>query len=836
METLTRELLDTEAAPGTPRRIALLVLAEAALLAWLALRGAGSPQLEHSQFLALHTVLEVFAVVVAAMIFIFGWHNFDNKSPRGLAILVPPFLAIALLELGHLVCAPGMPGLGQGPSAAAAAAFWLVAGLACALSLLAVALTPAQSRAWPKARLPGLAAGLALAACGYWLALDWQALLPPALVDDTGPGIPRTWTAWGLALLLAQATIIMTGRARATNAASSWHVVAGMATETASAAAFALAAHGDVFDVLAHVFKLAGFLFLHRAIYVAAVREPYLRLQRSERRLAESENKFRGLMEAAPDAIVLSDAAGRIAMINACAESLFGLARDAAAGLPVKELVPVAAPGEPDATGEVTCRRVAGGTFPAEVRRAQLAAGGGRHDIAIVRDVSERRRLEKELVRRLTHDALTGLPNRGRILETMGDAIALARAAGQMLAVMVLDLDRFKKVNDNYGYADGDAVLRECANRIEQALGEGDTLARQGGNEFIVVRKNLAGRHEAVVLAEALMARMREPFATRAGQVFLSASIGIALMPEDEVHAPELLHKAQVAMGAARQAGPGRYRFHTWEMEQAIRERVSLESLLRHALERDELAVQYQPRVSMASGDMVGVEALVRWRHPRLGLVAPSRFIPIAEETGMIEQIDMWVLREACACAAGWEREGLPPVRVSVNLSARQFQQDGLARRVRAVLDETGLAPYRLELEITESTVMHDIRAAQAVLHSLKQTGVAVSIDDFGTGYSSLSYLKRFPIDVLKIDRSFVTDVMADPNDAAIVRALIGLAHGLDLEAVAEGVETLEQVAFLKANGCDEIQGYYYSPPVWPEQLARMLGGATPECRVDGVV
>jgi EAL domain-containing protein (putative c-di-GMP-specific phosphodiesterase class I) len=258
-------------------------------------------------------------------------------------------------------------------------------------------------------------------------------------------------------------------------------------------------------------------------------------------------------------------------------------------------------------------------------------------------------------------------------------------------------------------------------------------------------------------------------------------------------------------------------------MQQAIRERVDLEAMLRHALERGQLVLQYQPRVSLARGRMVGVEALVRWRHPTLGLIPPARFIPLAEETGMIEQLDLWVLREACVRAAGWRARGLPLGRVSVNLSARQFQQAGLAQRVRAALEDSGLEPSGLELEITESTVMRDTEQAAEVLRSLKALGIALSIDDFGTGYSSLSYLKLFPLDVLKIDRSFVKDVVEDPNGAAITRAIIALAHGLNLEAVAEGVETPAQVNFLRANGCDEIQGYYFSPPVWPEQLEQMM-------------
>jgi len=347
-------------------------------------------------------------------------------------------------------------------------------------------------------------------------------------------------------------------------------------------------------------------------------------------------------------------------------------------------------------------------------------------------------------------------------------------------------------------------------------------LARQGGNEFIVVQKQ-SGQDAAAALAGRLLDAMREPFPVGGQRVFLAASVGIALLPEGCCGASELLQMAQVAMAGARAEGPTRYRFHTDAMAAAIRERVDLEALLRHAIERNQFALQYQPRVDLASGAVLGVEALVRWRHPVLGLVPPARFIPLAEETGLIDDLDLWVLDEACTRAAAWRAQGLPPLRVSVNLSARQFQQAGLAQRVQAALARSGLPPRCLEIEITESTVMRDTAEAASVLRSLKALGVALSIDDFGTGYSSLSYLKRFPIDVLKIDRSFISDVTADANDAAITRAIIALAHTLNLEAVAEGAETAEQVAFLRENGCDEIQGYYFSPPVWPEQIEALL-------------
>jgi EAL domain-containing protein (putative c-di-GMP-specific phosphodiesterase class I) len=280
---------------------------------------------------------------------------------------------------------------------------------------------------------------------------------------------------------------------------------------------------------------------------------------------------------------------------------------------------------------------------------------------------------------------------------------------------------------------------------------------------------------------------------------------------------------AQVAMADSRAAGPGGFRFHTPAMERALRERIDYEAMLRHAVARGQLALQFQPRVSLHSGALVGVEALVRWHHPVLGTVPPGRFIPLAEETGLIEEIDMWVLHDACVRAASWIADGLPLGRVSVNLSARQFQRGGLAQRVRATLERTGLPARHLELEITEGTVMRDTEESAKVLRSLRDLGVALSIDDFGTGYSSLSYLKRFPIDVLKIDRSFVQDVETDASDAAIARAIIALGHSLRLDVVAEGVETAGQLGFLRENGCDEVQGYYFSRPVWPDDLRRML-------------
>ncbi len=801
-----------------PLRLAVLVALLATFGTWLAAGNAGRLPWNPAWYLSWHTAMEVFSVVVAACVFATGWHGVGPRIPLRVAVLAPVALAIGLLDFGHLMTVPGMPGLGAGADGMhQETAFWLVARGLSALALLAAAVAPRERTVGRRTHRVALLLALGAAACGFWLALVPGDLLPTTYAPD---GMAtRFKVAAELALIVAYglATLLLFARAMASHLRSDRYLAAAAAMLCLSRMAIAIYdTPDDVFNVVGHVYKLLGYLFLFRAIYVAAVQAPYARLERSERSLAESEGKFRGLMECAPDAIVLAGADGRIAVMNACAEEMFGVTRETAAGLPLEALVP---PGATEGNGEARCRRFHAASFPAEVRRAQMPTG---QQVAIVRDVSERRRLEHAMVEQLTCDALTGLPNRRRVLETLDEAIDAARVRGHTLAVLVFDIDEFRKINSGYGWSGGDGVLRDCAARLAAQLQPGDTLARQGGNEFIVVQQD-SGSVAATALAERLLACMREPFVLAGQRVFLSGSVGIALLPAAPCDAGDLLQMAQVAMNGARAGGNAQYRFHTAEMAEAIRERVDMEALLRHALERAQLTLQFQPRVRMADGAIAGVEALVRWRHPVLGLVPPGRFIPLAEETGMIEELDMWVLREACQRAAAWRARGLAPVRVSVNLSARQFQQAGLARRVRAVLEHSGLPPGSLEIEITESTVMRDTAEAADVLRSLKALGIVLSIDDFGTGYSSLSYLKRFPLDVLKIDRSFVKDVIGDPNDAAITCAIIALAHGLNLEAVAEGVETAAQLDFLRRHGCDEVQGYYFSPPVWPEQLEPML-------------
>ncbi len=444
--------------------------------------------------------------------------------------------------------------------------------------------------------------------------------------------------------------------------------------------------------------------------------------------------------------------------------------------------------------------------------------------IGVMNDISEHRRYEEQLVYQATHDPLTGLPNRTLLQDRLGQALALeAFRRRTPLCVMFLDLDNFKKVNDTLGHTVGDMLLKAVANRLKNCVRGGDTVARLGGDEFIVVLPNVREVPDVVIVARKILDIFATPFLLMGHEIYITASIGIAIFPNDGETVDALLKNADAAMYHAKEQGKNNYQFYSEDMNTRVFERLALETSLHRAVKQREFLIHYQPRVDLRTGRISGVEALVRWNHPEMGLVSPARFIPLAEETGLIVPLGEWVLRTACAQNRIWQEEGLAPLRVAVNLSARQFRQENLIEMVGAVLAETGLDPRWLELELTESLVMQQAEKSAAVLRELAAMGIEVAIDDFGTGYSSLSYLKRFPIGNLKIDQSFVRDLCRDAEDATLVRTIITMAHGLGMRTIAEGVETLEQLEFLYRHGCEEMQGYYFSRPVSAEEFALLL-------------
>ncbi len=441
----------------------------------------------------------------------------------------------------------------------------------------------------------------------------------------------------------------------------------------------------------------------------------------------------------------------------------------------------------------------------------------------IARDVTQARRAE-EKIRRLAHfDELTGLPNRTMFMHTLQRASSLAQRRNKTFALFFIDLDRFKNINDSLGHEAGDRLLQDVARRLRHHLRESDTVARLGGDEFVVLVEDCADVRELDAIAQNILNAVGRPYVLSGQEYHVTGSIGISTYPADGQDPAALLKNADIAMYLAKDRGKNNFQFYSPQQNAHSFERLALESALRHALERSEFVLHFQPKVEIATGSIVGVEALLRWNHPDLQMVTPNQFIPLAEETGLIVPIGRWVLRTACAQSVAWQREGLPPLRIAVNLSARQFAHDGLLADIATALEETGMAPRGLELEITESMVMQNPERAVITLTRLREMGISVSIDDFGTGYSSLGYLKRFPVDNVKVDRSFIKDLPHDQDDAAITRAVIAMAQSLRMRVIAEGVETREQLAFLREHGCDECQGYYLSRPLPAGEFALLV-------------
>ncbi len=450
-------------------------------------------------------------------------------------------------------------------------------------------------------------------------------------------------------------------------------------------------------------------------------------------------------------------------------------------------------------------------------------AGAVSHYIGVHSDITDAKTHQDELARQANHDSLTGLPNRNLLWDRIQSACARAQRYDNFAAVAFLDLDNFKVVNDSLGHTLGDHLLRAVAARLQAALRATDTVARQGGDEFVLVLSDQTSERQVAGELERIAQSFAESFSIEGREVFITASIGAALHPLDAKDPESLMKSAELAMYRAKESGRNTYQLYTVEMQTRVTERLALESRLRQALPRGEFELYYQPQVDLRTNRVFGCEALIRWKQPDLGMVSPAKYIPLAEETGLIVPIGEWVLRTACAQCKAWQDAGLPPVTVAVNISARQFREKSLFELVGTTLAETGLAPGQLELEVTESVIMHDAQQVIASLQAFRDMGVRLSVDDFGTGYSSLSYLKRFPVDRLKIDQSFVRDLGTNADDVAIAQAVITLGHTLNLRVIAEGVETPEQLAFLRAHHCDEMQGYLFGKPMLAEEFGKLL-------------
>ncbi|MDQ3196327.1 MAG: EAL domain-containing protein [Pseudomonadota bacterium] len=585
-----------------------------------------------------------------------------------------------------------------------------------------------------------------------------------------------------------------------------------------------------------------------------ALRKRYLEKinRRISVKLEHSERSYRYLVDSSPDIIYTLNQQGNFSFLNDRIESLLGFARDELLG---KHYTAIIHDEDCDRAAYVFNERRTGerGARNVELRlkckqgseRYRLFAtnyitvvlnamgvyknGGGVQPMlfagthGVARDISERKKAEDTISYQAYHDMLTDLPNRALFKDRLGLAITHAQRSGHLLAMMFLDLDRFKLVNDTLGHVKGDELLQAVAQRLKNTLRKGDTLARVGGDEFTLLLPEINSRDDAALIAQKVLDELRRPFLIEEQDIFSTVSIGIAVFPDDGDGIDDLIKNADMAMYHGKWEGKNNYQFYSKAMNVVFQQRLAGESELRKALDRDEFVLHYQPQVNIVSRKIIGMEALIRWQHPTRGLVSPAEFMPLAVETGLMPRISDWVLRHACAQLRSWREAGLPPVRVAVNLSPQDIEQSRFVEKVLGVLQDNYFEANALEIEITENVMMRDIENTMTKLSRLGALGVKIAIDDFGIHYASLNYLKKFPIHTIKIDQSFVQDITSDASDAPIITAIVAIAKGFRLNLIAEGVETLRQLEVIRALHCVEMQGFLFSAPLSPADATRIL-------------
>jgi diguanylate cyclase (GGDEF)-like protein/PAS domain S-box-containing protein len=779
-----------------------------------------------------HASLRMVGIAIALAIFLLTW-NTRRGQPTNFVFAGFGFLATAVLGAVDLALLPGTSALAIGHHGQISAVLRLAADNAASAALLAAALGPARPVSARAIRI-----GIAFTVAQAWLGIHLAAVAP-RWFDDIG----QAAAALEPALAFVAAGLFLRRRQR------------GQVTYRLLALAALLAGIGMVLGswphaddgsqgVIDEAYKTLAWLVVYRALFRVSVQGPRHRLVETGLAVEEDRQRYRQLFDTAPDGLLLVDAAGTITEANPAAAAMFGWSTSGIVGRPVETLVPrhlrashevtraqfLAAPRprEMGRGGSLMAARHDGEAFPVEVALVPQQFGGQSSTLCIVRDVTQRRQLEQSLMRQALHDALTDLPNRRHFRESVTKALAHAERHEGLLAVLFIDLDNFKHVNDSLGHSHGDELLRQVAQRLSQTLRAGDLLARMGGDEFALLL-NGVGAEDAAAVAAKVLRVLDLPF-HHAGQAMkVGASIGITMSPADGRNVEDLLSNADLAMYRAKAHGRNTWHFFEQHMTESLRARSALQQDLARAIERNQFALVFQPRVRASDGSLTGFESLLRWRHPEHGSVAPDVFIQLAEESGQIVQIGEWVLRESCAQATRWRLAGGQGLTMAVNVSTHQLRHPAFAAQVQQVLLETGWPAEQLELEITETALMQDPREAAVLLRRLVALGVRLAVDDFGTGYSSLAYLKDYPLHRLKVDRSFVQGLHVTSRDRVIASSIIQLAHALGLQVTAEGVETSQQREFLVQQQCDELQGYLFSVPIpaeaceaWLQSMARL--------------
>ncbi|HPW84182.1 MAG TPA: MASE3 domain-containing protein [Rhodoferax sp.] len=788
----------------------------------------------------LHTLMEMAAIVVSMLVFAVGWAAHSRERPGNLLLLACVFFGVGLLDFLHTIAYAGMPDFVTPSGPEKAINFWLVARYLSALGLLAVAVLPWRPVSRLSVRWQGLLGVTVLVALVAWLALFRVEWLPRTFIAGQGLTAIKVAAEYGLVATFATAAFFFWRNMRTQQPYDVVGLFAAVSTMALSELFFTLYSDvADIFNLLGHVYKVIAYAFVYKSIFVDNIQAPYQRLNAANRMLEqqiEERTRTQSQLELAAsvfsharEGILITDNQGNIVEVNAMFTQITGYSREEAIGRNPRILLSSgrhekaffaaraqALQKHGHWVGEVWNRRKNGEDF-AEMLTVSVVrdpAGAVLNYVALFTDITPLKKHQDELEHIAHYDALTGMPNRVLLADRLQQAMLQSQRRNSALAVAYLDLDGFKPVNDQHGHEVGDQLLVTLSQRMKASLRESDTLARIGGDEFVALLVDIGERRDCELLLSRLLQAAATPVRVDGALLQLSASIGVTLYPQDNADADQLVRHADQAMYLAKQAGKNRFHLFDVAQDAAIQsQRESLEHI-RVALDRQEFVLYYQPKVNMRTGAIIGAEALIRWQHPERGLLAPAAFLPVIEGQPISIEIGEWVIQTALAQMALWRGAGLD-IGVSVNIGALQLQQPGFVARLGTLLAAHPTVPAQsLELEILETSALEDMAQISEVMHACQAIGVRFALDDFGTGYSSLTYLKRLPAELLKIDQSFVRDMLTDVDDLAIVKGVIGLASAFRRSVIAEGVETVAHGQSLLALGCDLAQGYGIARPM----------------------
>jgi diguanylate cyclase (GGDEF)-like protein/PAS domain S-box-containing protein len=803
---------------------------------------AASYMLGKHNYPLVHSSMELFSIIIACGVFMVIWNSRKHPNDSYFLVVGISSVFVATIDVLHIFSLEGV-GILNSSNSNLHSQLWLAARFIQAVSLLIAPLAIDRVIS-PRRLLMGYCfASIAI------ISLIFAGYFPTAFNQETGLTLFNKVGEYAITLGFIAASLLLLRKRNHFDKRVFKLLASAIYVSIASELAFA--AFGDsnsLASLIGHTAKAVAYYLVYTAIIKTAVSEPkallYGNLKHSEEIAHESEERLARVVEASVDGIAIVNLDGKVVFANQAAREMFDISEsdignasflnqgltitpasssnNANITNPVQHVLTT---GSPAFGIELLFTKADNSIITVSENIAPLHDEADRITGAVIsiRNTSEQKTNEDMLNYLAYHDALTKLPNKSLLEDRLHMQLSQAKQTNNPLAIIYLDLDNFKTINDTIGHSAGDEVIRKTSERLMKCLRRSDTIARVGGDEFVLILPEVSEKSEIDAIAEKIIRSMRHPIPISDQEFYVSASMGISLYPNDGDDVSALLRNADAALGKAKELGKNIYSYYSPSMNDHALEHLLLENDLRKALARRQLTLFYQPLIDFTTDEVVGMEALIRWQHPKLGLVPPSEFISIAEEIGLINPIGDWVLREACRQNKAWQDEGYKPIRVSVNVSARQFHRNDLVAQIKQALDESGLAPEYLEIEVTEGTLMHDRTVATKTLEELRDIGVHIALDDFGTGYSSLSYLKNFPIGRLKIDQEFIRSLADDPNDAAIVSSILEMARSLRLNAVAEGVETETQLNMLNSLNCNEMQGYLFSRPLPGQEAAKLL-------------